>query len=690
VDFVAERAGFLSTERLHAECRVKVTDPAVVARVRRAVPPGARGVIVAESFAEAVRRAAEPDVALVTPMELERQLFDPTPYLTRLRTAFESSELARTYVAQRVVREEAPAEPVEMLPHAHAWARGVGRRLWLVLGDYGTGKPAFFRRFAYELAVRALEDPAAPFPIAIDLKDFPTAISMEGLLQEHLRATIGWHGNPASILHLIASGRAVVLLDAFDEMGAAAAGRSVEEQFRQLAALAGAEPLAEGGNRVLITCRTHFFRDQQQVKDAALMTDGPRDSALGRVARDYAATIDELALLSSEQVDAFLTAHLGEGRAKEARAFIDRTYDLGSLAPRPVLLEMSIGSLPTLMAGGAEVTVAGLYETYTRQWLNDRSGGHLRTPPDLRARLLGHLARYLWDTEQQRIHHRDLLGVLRGWPEPLFRGLDLDRVDLELRTAAFLTRTADAHYGFSHKSFLEFFLAKHIVAAVADGRVAEALPTRRLTPEVSRFVWELCRTSATGMVGALRGVLGGEYRQGISENALRLAAFGFGTGVAEARDVGRGARLEGAVFVEEDLRGMVLIDANLSKVTFVDCNLRGARIGGAVLHQSSFSKGSLESAMLDGADLTGAALHWTKMAKASLRRVVAVGVWFEGCDLSRAALHAAVLTEPRFDRCTLMGVAWSDARLDGARFEGCIGPPPPGFSREAGSSSNAS
>ncbi|MDX1999348.1 MAG: restriction endonuclease, partial [Thermoanaerobaculia bacterium] len=264
----------------------------------------ARGMVVARSFSPAaVTFAAQRvDIKVWTVDELERRLFDARPYLTSLVQSFESSTLARTYVHQRVWLEDRPAEEavVELLAHAVAWAHGAGNRLWLLLGDYGTGKSVFFRRFGCELAKAALADPEAPIPIAIDLKEFPNATSAETLFFEHLkRYAPDFRGNSEALRHLLAAGRAVLLLDGFDEMGVAAAGRSVDEQFRELARLAGEEPLEpKRGNRVLVTCRTHFFRDQQQVKDAAtgklegFTPKASEDSALGRLARRFAATID--------------------------------------------------------------------------------------------------------------------------------------------------------------------------------------------------------------------------------------------------------------------------------------------------------------------------------------------------------------------------------------------------------------
>ncbi|MCB1037263.1 MAG: restriction endonuclease, partial [Acidobacteria bacterium] len=244
VDLVASRKGGLVEECWWVECKdhKKAAGKEVLERLFGWISgaagrsAGARGMVVARSFSPAALAYAKdhPELQVWTVEELERRLFDPTPYLHQLVAAFEASPLGRTYVRQRVLLEKDPSpEGHDLLDHALAWVEGRGSRLWLLLGDYGTGKSCFFQRLAYELAKRALEDPEAPFPIAVDLKEFPNATSVEGLLFEHLRKKAPrLQGDPSALLHLLSAGRCVLLLDSFDEMGVAAVGRKVEEQFR--------------------------------------------------------------------------------------------------------------------------------------------------------------------------------------------------------------------------------------------------------------------------------------------------------------------------------------------------------------------------------------------------------------------------------------------------------------------------
>jgi WD40 repeat protein/uncharacterized protein YjbI with pentapeptide repeats len=671
IDLVARRTGGLDEECWWVECkdhrqpvRKEVLEKlAAWVGGQAGSQRNARAMVVGREFTPAAVSFAKdrPDLLRVwTVDDLERRLFDPRPYLHTLVTGFEQSSLSRTYVEQRALLEGKPedAEPVDLLAHALAWAEGDGPRLWLLLGDYGTGKTSFFQRFSAELARRALADPEAPFPVAVDLKLVANATSAETLLFEHLRQRAPlFRGNPEALVHLLSAGRCVLLLDAFDEMGVAAAGRSVEEQFRELARLTGEEPLEpRRGNRVLVTCRAHFFRDQQQVKDTAAGRPGglvaAEGSALGRLARRFNAEIDEICLFDDRQIADFLEKHLGAADAVRARDFIGKTYGLQTLAPRPVLLEMIVQSLPRLWREKAgQLTPAGLYEIYTRQWLEDRSGRHLQTSAILRHRLLTLLAAVLWRSADRQLHHRELLDEVRRL-EGLFPGLDHDRVDVELRTAAFLVRSADGYYRFSHKSFLEFFLARGLWEKLGAGgeEAAVALDLPALSPEVGDFFWQMPAGGYMERLAVLRAILQAPYRARIGENALRLGVWSrTSTGVPfEVED----ARLAGAHLEGEDLRGVRLPAADLSGAGLGGCDLTetclpGARLDGA----------DLRGALAAGADLTAASLEESSLQRADLSRACLCRANLPGADLRESILDDTDLSGACLAACDLTGAS---------------------------------
>jgi len=482
----------------------------------------ARGMVVAPSdFSPAARSfALEQGIQALTFDELERSLFDFAPYLARIRQRYEASALAGNYVDQYLLLEKQPDEkPVPMLPHALQWVSGAGSRLWLVLGDYGTGKSTLVERFAYELALNCKNDPESPIPVEINLRQFPNAISLDSLIREHLETELRTVLNPEIVLHLLDAGRVVLLLDSFDDMGVAQAGRSVEEQFRQLV-----RPTANPGrnyrsNRVLITSRSHFFSDSSGTRQAEGARLFEADSALCKAARAFDATLDTLPVFRKEQITEYLHKRLGMVEGDEVRRFIEERYGLQDIASTPRFLNILVASLPDLIKEGESVSTGSLYLTYTTHCLNTIRWSQGQLNVELMRDLLERMACELWSRPQNQIHYTDIAGLLRR-EGGVALSFDSDQVDLELRTAAFLVRSADGHYRFSHRSFLEFFFAHALFRALQKGHFTEALTYGPINPAATTFLLDLTesvRENSDKLTEVIRTIFANPYNEGTSE-----------------------------------------------------------------------------------------------------------------------------------------------------------------------------
>ena len=111
---------------------------------------------------------------------------------------------------------------------------------------------------------------------------------------------------------------------------------------------------------------------------------------------------------------------------------------------------------------------------------------------------LEHLAEAVWARGAQPVHYSDLFELIKGIASKVGVGLDPQRVDLELRTAAFLIRSSEGYYRFSHRSFLEFFFARHLLRLVEEEDPSEgitALSHQALRVEVVRFFDDLWRAN---------------------------------------------------------------------------------------------------------------------------------------------------------------------------------------------------
>ncbi len=634
---------------------------------------GARGMIVARRFSpQSLETASSLNIRCLTHDDLERALIDFSPYLNRLVSDFASSPLATCYVDQRVAPELSPDKPEDLLAYALRWAQGDGSRLWVLLGDYGTGKTAFTRRFAYELAQLAIrEQSTAPFPLLINLRDWPTKASLADVLHDHWHARTGERRDPAVFLHLLARGRLVLILDSFDEMGVAQAYRNVVEQFRGLVSTTAAEGDSRQANRILITCRDQFFRDRE---DAARAVAGHTDTLapLEQAARAFAGRIDLLPRFDDTQIKDYLLKRLGPKPGAEAWTTINRIYNLKSLADRPQLIEIIIGSLPRLSAGGSAITAGALYLEYTNAWLDDpsiRPAERQSSSDELRC-ILETLALELWRREGQQIHYRDL-SALVARPE-VRNGRDPVNLDVELRTAAFLSRTPDGYYRFSHRSFLEFFLARALLRAVQDNILADALARPPLSLEVCQFVADLMHSwqREDAIREAIHGVLLAHYRPQASENALRLGyrldRHDRLTGQI-SRYLPTGARLHGARLAFEDFSSISLPEADLR-----EADLFGAQFAFADLSKAHLDQATLDQADLEGCILNGTSLVGAHIANASLTRARAIGAKFGLVHLAGSNLCGIVADGSDWSGAFLCDVRLADSRLSGADLESTL------------------
>jgi hypothetical protein len=134
------------------------------------------------------------------------------------------------------------------------------------------------------------------------------------------------------------------------------------------------------------------------------------------------------------------------------------------------------------------VTPGILYQIYTDIWLlrNDwNSSLDIETKKHLLERFAARAAR---DAEYS-LHYEAIADLVAEWNTGS-RSVDTQQVDAELRTASFLVRNGTGFYRFSHRSFQEFFFAKHLLAEAVAGRLA-TWEAGFFRTEIYRFIRDL-------------------------------------------------------------------------------------------------------------------------------------------------------------------------------------------------------
>jgi WD40 repeat protein len=599
-------------------------------------------------------------VNLQTYEQLLRSLVDLRPNLETAIRAFQGTALERLYVEQDVVFES-DIKPEQEIPRKGLtesvlkWLKEPSGTFLALLGDFGCGKTSFSKRLACELAVKARAEEGARAPVLIDLREGgSTTVTLESLLTQHFQRLSSQPFNPQALLQLNREGYLVLIFDGFDETIAYTEPSRYVESLRQILRA------AEGKAKVLMTCRTHYFRDKpdalsQLGKTPSVITTQGATQLYEEIQVRPGSEIGYLLEFQEEQISAYLRkALLPPADWKAFREQIRNTYNLDNLAERPFLLEIIVKTLPRLLQKQGDVTLADLYESYCESWFS-HNDLRLTLTRERKVALVEYLARLVWDSPENRVHYSLLFEkateFFKDKPLTIY---DKERVDYEVRTALFLHRDAEGYYSFIHRSFLEFFIARTVRAGLAAGDPG-CLRLRRITREVAFFLefWP----EAKRIPEVASEVLESPYQPGLSENALLLLYFH--TRASLGPLVGPQS--------EPDLDRVREAFSAVRPKTF---HLAGADLEGAVLSGIDLRFGWLDGAKLVRADLRQASLDSARMLQADLGFAIFQGGSAERTDLSEANLNHLDARDASFRKAVLRNANLSFARLARSDFQG--------------------
>ncbi|WP_437899842.1 pentapeptide repeat-containing protein [Sorangium sp. So ce124] len=528
-------------------------------------------------------------------------------------------------------------EPTPMLGALDAWLSS-GEPTALVLGEFGLGKSTALAVWAD----RRWESAATPLPLLVNLAGASPSASAEQLLLQ-AAGLADAPENRAAVRLLTRHRLLVPCFDGFDEM-------ATRLEAAELAGrLSGLLEIAAGGGKVLVSSRDNYFPSQAHLTTT---TDSALSQALGAPAGIRRVVVQPF---TDDHVRDLVRQIRGEGGAAAALSRIAGIYDLKDLVHRPLLLGMVLATLDDL-SPGAQVGRADLYEAYLKRWLdNTRKDDPECFTDEQKKEFAEALAEQLWRSGKATCTWQELQRSVRARLFPLLpEGMPPGAAFLEIQGGAFFVHEGEDGYRFAHKSFLEYFLARALVATLPE-RPEAALRTRPITQEVAAFVGEILRADGeprrASAVRAVQSFLAEDRRPlqrpgEAAENALRLL-LGLSRWAGDAADwIPGGADLRGAQLAGEDLRG----------ARFAGAKLEGANLAGADL-----SRADLTGAVLSEATLSGAKLDGT-----ILRGVIAHRADFTQAEANGAVAEAADLTGAVFRQSTWTGCLWRGARAEGA------------------------
>jgi formylglycine-generating enzyme required for sulfatase activity len=253
----------------------------------------------------------------------------------------------------------------------------------------------------------------------------------------------------------------------------------------------------EDQSKVLLTCRTPYFRTREEAEEL-LHAPGcpPESSELSEKLPDRSAidltsrpNFEIVHLLPFDGAD--IRAILRKRVPSDWRHYwglILRTYNLPELAQRPVLLDMIACSLPNLEPGQV-INAARLYEAYTDLWLTrDWEKGRTLITRAHKRLFMQHLALEMLRRQELTLHYSELPDRVQEHFK-LEKAHELDYLEHDVRTCSFLNRDPEGNYRFVHRSFQEFFVAQWLAPKLLDATA----PEMRINEEIRGFVYGLLK-----------------------------------------------------------------------------------------------------------------------------------------------------------------------------------------------------
>jgi len=328
--------------------------------------------------------AQKAGIKLLTYNQLLSKIINFDQYLKLYIEDFEKDPLFKNYINLNFYKLEETTQFKEenkdskiarltIEQYLDEWLKSGFSEYITILADYGMGKTSLCRYFTYLQAKKFLNDPQNErIPVLISLKEFYNRFEIESMVTNFLVNRCGICTNYLAFKKLLLLGKAVIILDGFDEMA-----QQVDKEVRKKNFQALTE-LALPNNKVIITGRPNYFVNKQEMDE--IFSQNKEEDIYKQITDELRNTpayeILYLELFNEKQIDQLLEKQSEFLKKKgitdwsELKKTINSTYNLSELAKRPFLLDMIIKSIPKIKGKVKEINAGKLYDIYTSEWID--------------------------------------------------------------------------------------------------------------------------------------------------------------------------------------------------------------------------------------------------------------------------------------------------------------------------------
>jgi TIR domain len=392
--------------------------------------------------------------------------------------------------------------PVHVLESMDAWlAEKNGPDYCAVLGETGTGKTTTVKEFSKRLAAKLKAGETTEQPLYMDLRLLGTAVKSPLTLEiiiTKLWQNI-WRSGAADnavvaedVIRMVQHEGAVAIFDGLDEVLVHLDKESSGQAFvRELLRIlppplpnSTGDKSTEKRGRVVLTCRTHYFRTLRQQR--RFLSLGDREGLKKPVNRassgiknsendaDESQETDNfrtftLLPFTRDQIKQYFALTLPDRDSEQIMQLIESVHNLSEIASRPYtlsLLAQEIAQIEQWKLQGRTVSNVTLYSHFAASWLERDIGKHTFTL-EHKLQLMEHLAASLWLKKQRSFAVDDLdqwlIDFLYDNPRFAFHyNADAkESLKSDFRTATFLVNEGNDQFRFAHKRALGYAGSEH-------------------------------------------------------------------------------------------------------------------------------------------------------------------------------------------------------------------------------------
>jgi len=361
-----------------------------------------------------------------------------------------------------------------------------------ILGDSGIGKSSACLYLTLTQAIQCLQENSADLiPIFLSLDNLARQNLVSADINTILREILHINVDNEVIDRFVRERRFLFILDGFDEIADRADHARIVRNLRNL------EPFLKSKCKTILTCRTHFFVDQQQVEQLLIGGSNVGTELYALLKEEHPNfKIIELQEFSEAEIKELIGKRVDDRKTEEVWESIKGLYNLEDLSRRPILLTLILQTLPYLIKNKntTKLNRAEIYKTYVEYWLN-REAKRVETDIDIKRKMnfTEHIAVEMWKKDIVSINYEELQDKIRNkYKNEIISASDFYIRDYDTRNASFLNRDIDGFYKFMHKSFMEYFVAKNLLRVLnAKKKGMGCWAIKWFDKEVANFLSEI-------------------------------------------------------------------------------------------------------------------------------------------------------------------------------------------------------